>query len=82
MTAAVTTNGCVVTQIFTIMATDGCGNTATAYVTNTWTADTTPVLSGVPAGTNYGCNPASVPTRASVLPAVRRATPAAQRPSA
>ena len=62
-----TTNGCVVTQIFTIVATDNCGNMATAYVTNTWTTDRTVlVLSGVPAGANLGCNPSSVPTVASV----------------
>jgi uncharacterized repeat protein (TIGR01451 family) len=66
------TNGCQVTQIFTIIATNACGNTAMAYVTNTWTANTTaPVLSGVPAGTNFGCNPpANVPTLASVAAAV------------
>jgi hypothetical protein len=50
------TNGCAVTQIFTVTATNGCGLTTTVYVTNTWTANTTPpVISGVPAGTNYGC---------------------------
>ena len=71
-TNAITTNGCLVTQIFTIVATDNCGNTATAYVTNTWTADTTPpVLSGVPAGKNLGCNPTNVPTAASVQSAVQ-----------
>ena len=53
------TNGCAVTQIFTIIATNACGLTTTAYVTNTWTANTTPpVINGVPAGKNYGCNPA------------------------
>jgi hypothetical protein len=70
-TDVITTNGCLVTQLFTIVATDGCGNTATAYVTNTWTADTAaPVLSGVPAGKNLGCNPTNVPTCASVQAAV------------
>jgi hypothetical protein len=70
-TNVITTNGCAVTQLFTIVATDGCGNTATAYVTNTWTANTTaPVLSGVPAGMNLGCNPTNVPTLASVQAAV------------
>jgi hypothetical protein len=70
-TDVITTNGCLVTQLFTIVATDGCGNTATAYVTNTWTADTAaPVLSGVPAGKNLGCNPTNVPTAASVQSAV------------
>ena len=69
-TDVITTNGCLVTQIFTIVATDGCGNTATAYVTNTWTANTTaPVISGVPVGTNFGCNPASVPSSIAGLSA-------------
>ena len=72
VTGACATNGCAVTQIFTIIATNACGNSATAYVTNTWTADTAaPVLSGVPAGTNLGCNPTNVPTAASVQSAVK-----------
>jgi hypothetical protein len=56
------------TRTFTITATDGCGNVATAGpVVYTWTADTTaPVISSVPAGRNLGCNPASLPTDASV----------------
>jgi hypothetical protein len=70
-TNTVTTNGCQATQLFTIVATDGCGNTATALVTNTWTANSiAPVLGGVPIGTNLGCNPASVPTLASLQAAV------------
>ena len=70
-TNTVTTNGCQATQLFIIVATDACGNTATAYVTNTWTANTvTPVLGGVPIGANLGCNPASVPTLASVQASV------------
>src|SRR5208283_5147736 len=69
--SVITTNGCVATQVFTIVATGGCGNAATAYVTNTWTVNTTPpVLSGVPAGRNLGCNPTNVPTLASVQAAV------------
>jgi hypothetical protein len=53
--------------VFTIIATNACGNTATAWVTNTWTVDTAkPVLSGVPMGTNFGCNPTNVPTVASI----------------
>src|SRR5208283_1157983 len=67
VTGACATNGCAVTQIFTIIATNACGNSATAHVTNTWTADTAaPVLSGVPVGANLGCNPTNVPTAASV----------------
>jgi hypothetical protein len=68
--SVITTNGCHVTQVFTIVATGGCGNISTAYVTNTWTASTTPpLINGVPAGTNYGCNPGSVPTAISGLSA-------------
>jgi hypothetical protein len=46
----------VPTRTFTITATDGCGNVATASpVVYTWTADTTaPVISNVPAGENLG----------------------------
>lgn len=67
VTAACTTNSCVVTQIFTIVATNACNNMATAYVTNTWTLDTAaPVLNGVPASTNLGCNPTNIPTAASI----------------
>jgi hypothetical protein len=70
-TNAIMTNVCAVTQIFTIIAIDGCGNTATAHVTNTWTANLiAPVLGGVPAGKNLGCNPTNVPTLASVQSAV------------
>ena len=73
------TNGCAVTQIFTITAVDGCGNTATAYVTNSWTADTAlPVLVGVPAGSNYGCNPSSVPGKISGVTATRHVQPRAR----
>jgi hypothetical protein len=69
--SVITTNGCLATQVITIVATGGCGNTSTAYVTNTWTVNTTlPVLSGVPVGANLGCNPANVPTLASVQAAV------------
>src|SRR5208282_4899452 len=65
---AIPANGSLVTQLFIFLATDGCGNMATAYVTNTWTANTTaPVISGLPAGTNYGCNPTNVPSNASMM---------------
>jgi hypothetical protein len=71
VTNSTLTNQCAVTQIFTILATDLCGDSATAYVTNTWTANTiAPILCGVPAGKNLGCNPTNVPTLASVQNAV------------
>ena len=61
-------NGCAVTRTFTVTATDGCGNTSAAQtVVYTWTADTTPpTITAVPTGGNLGCNPASLPTDASV----------------
>jgi hypothetical protein len=62
-----TTNGCYLTNIFTIKATDGCGNTASTNVVYSWTANTTPpVIHGTPTGGNLGCNPASLPTCATV----------------
>jgi hypothetical protein len=71
VTAGMSTNGCAVTQVLTIVATNSCGNMATAYVTNSWTVDTAaPVLSGVPVGTNLGCNPTNIPTAASIQAAV------------
>ncbi len=53
---------CAASRVFTVTAVDACGNTATAYATYTWTANTTaPTLVGVPASTNLGCNPAVLP---------------------
>ena len=62
------TSGCVVTRTFTVSATDACGNAATPQtVVYSWTADTTPpTITSVPTGSNLGCNPASLPTDASV----------------
>ncbi len=72
VTGVNSTNGCAVTQIFTISATDACGNTATAYVTNTWTADTAaPVISGVPANSYLGCSPTNLPGDANVFSEVK-----------
>ena len=61
-------SGCAVTRTFTVTATDGCGNTSAAKtVVYNWTADTTPpTITAVPTGSNLGCNPASLPTDASV----------------
>ena len=62
-----TTTGCVVTRTFTVTATDGCGNASAAQtVVYSWTADTTPPTVTVPTGSNLGCNPATLPTDASV----------------
>jgi hypothetical protein len=62
-----TTNGCYLTNIFTIKATDGCGNAASTNVVYSWTANTTaPVIHGTPTGGNLGCNPATLPTSSSV----------------
>jgi len=67
VTCATVTNNCNVTQTFSVVATNACGNKATAYVTNTWSLDTNaPVLSGVPAGQNLNCNPASIPSAATI----------------
>jgi hypothetical protein len=63
-----TTNGSTITRTFTITATDACGYTsAPQTVVYTWIVDTTaPVITHVPTGGNLGCNPASLPTVASV----------------
>src|SRR4029077_361268 len=59
------TNGCIITGIFTVTATDACTNSATGYVTNTWTLDHTAPSLTVPLGSNLACN-ATPPTDASV----------------
>ena len=63
-----TTSGCVHTRVYTITGSNLCGSVVTAYTTNTWTIDTTaPVISGVPtSGLALGCNPATLPTDASI----------------
>jgi hypothetical protein len=61
------TTGCTVTRTFTVTATDGCGNTSAGKtVVYTWTADTTAPVVTIPAGSNLGCNPITLPTDASV----------------
>ena len=59
---------CAPIRTFTITAADACGNTSTPQtVVYTWTADTTvPTFTSVPTGSSLGCNPASLPTDASV----------------
>ena len=62
-----TTNGCLLTNVFTIKATDGCGTTSSTTVIYTWTVNTTPpTINGTPTNSNLGCNPASLPSAASV----------------
>ncbi|HZN79100.1 MAG TPA: HYR domain-containing protein, partial [Mycobacterium sp.] len=60
------TGTCNKSQTFTYTATDDCGNSAVSTATYTWKQDTTnPVLVGVPAGGDLGCNP-TLPTCANV----------------
>jgi hypothetical protein len=74
-------NGCAITRTFTVIATDGCGNaSAPQTVVYTWTADTTAPTVTVPAGGNLGCNPATLPTDASVM-ALVTATDACSAPT-
>src|ERR1044071_1016826 len=60
------TTNCVVTRTFTVTVTDGCTNSATKIVLYTWTTDTNKPSLTVPTGSNLGCNPANLPTDASV----------------
>ncbi|HZN82429.1 MAG TPA: hypothetical protein VFC01_22530, partial [Mycobacterium sp.] len=56
------TGECLKSQTFTYSAVDLCGNSASSSATYTWKEDTTnPVLVGVPAGGDLGCNP-TLPT--------------------
>jgi hypothetical protein len=62
-----TTNGiCPMVITRTWQATDTCKNSATCSQTVTVVDTTAPVISTVPVGTNLGCNPANLPTDASV----------------
>lgn len=59
--------GCAKSQTFKYSATDACGNETTDYVTYTWKEDSEkPVVSGIPAGGDLGCNPANIPTVESI----------------
>jgi hypothetical protein len=54
---------CRFRQVFTVRATDKCGNVAERSVTYTWKIDTEPpVVNNVPAEVNLGCNPAEPPS--------------------
>jgi hypothetical protein len=71
VTNVLTTSGCTVTDSFTISAVDACGNIGSATVVYTWTANPTPLaITGAPAGGYLGCNPANLPTDASVISGV------------
>jgi hypothetical protein len=52
----VVVDGCKRTQVFTYTAT-ACDLTETKTVTYTWTVVTKPVITGLPAGGDLGCNP-------------------------
>src|SRR5215510_5788008 len=55
---AVTTSGCSLTQTRTFTAVDGCGNSATASRTVTWTSDNTPpVITTGGTTLSLACNP-------------------------
>jgi hypothetical protein len=64
------TFGCQTIIYFTYTATDGFGNSATCVQTVTYTTDVTAPTIIAPAGGNLGCNPASVPTVATITPQV------------
>ena len=61
--AAATGTDCLKTQVWTVTATDECGNTATCLVTYTWTIDLVdPVFTACPtAAIDLLCNPAVLP---------------------
>ena len=59
---------CGMTRTFKVTVVDECGNvSATQTNTYTWTEDTNaPVIVWVPASTNLGCNPLTLPTDAEI----------------
>ena len=65
---APTINGCSYQQVWTVVATDACGNTSNCPVTYTWTIDTEdPVFTACPvAPINLGCN-APLPSPGQVV---------------
>ncbi|HWD19292.1 MAG TPA: SdrD B-like domain-containing protein, partial [Verrucomicrobiae bacterium] len=48
---------CAASRVFTIMATDACGNVNSTTVTYTWTANKVPPSITVPPGSDLACNP-------------------------
>jgi hypothetical protein len=62
--------GCSNVLIFTIAASDACGNHTSTNVTYTWTTATL-TFTNVPSGGYLGCNPTNLPTVTSVSNAVR-----------
>src|SRR4029453_6170860 len=55
---AVTSSGCAFSQVRTFIASDGCGNSATAIRTVNWTSDLTPpTFTGAYSAVTMGCNP-------------------------
>jgi hypothetical protein len=59
----VQSNGCSRSQTRTFSATDGCGNSATASTSVTWTSDPTPpAFTGNYNNVTLGCNPADITT--------------------
>ncbi|HEY3864187.1 MAG TPA: SdrD B-like domain-containing protein, partial [Verrucomicrobiae bacterium] len=68
VTNILVTNGCFVTNVFTVTANDSCGNSTSTNVVYTWTANNAlPVIQGTPIGGDLGCNPTNLPTTNSVL---------------
>jgi hypothetical protein len=62
------TGTCTKTQTWTVVATDGCGNSNSCEVHYSWTSDTQiPAFDFCPGVVNLGCNPVTLPTSASVL---------------
>src|SRR5204862_1769942 len=52
-----TTNGCIITRIYTVTATDACTNTVSGKVTNTWTFDHTAPDLTVTSEKRWVCKP-------------------------
>ncbi len=54
----ITSDGCMRTQVFTVLVTNACDATASCDVTYTWKEDLIdPVLANLPMGGDLGCNP-------------------------
>src|SRR6185436_8270613 len=60
---AITSNGCLRSQVRTFTAVDACGNTATVSRTVNWTSDVTPpAFTGNYNDVTLGCNPTDITT--------------------